>query len=46
MVVSDHLTPILKRTHTSEPTPFAWARKSELESPIARSGEFNETAAA
>lgn len=31
MVVSDHLTPISKRTHTSEPTPFAWASKKELE---------------
>ena len=30
MVVSDHLTPIAKRTHTGEPTPFAWASKSEL----------------
>ncbi len=32
MVVSDHFTPIVKKTHTSEPTPFAWGRKSELES--------------
>ncbi|MGD2126219.1 MAG: cofactor-independent phosphoglycerate mutase [Desulfobacteraceae bacterium] len=32
MVVSDHLTPIVKKTHTSEPTPFAWAGKQELES--------------
>jgi len=31
MVVSDHFTPIAKRTHTSEPTPFAWASKKELE---------------
>jgi 2,3-bisphosphoglycerate-independent phosphoglycerate mutase len=30
MVVSDHLTPIPKRTHTAEPTPFAWASKREL----------------
>jgi 2,3-bisphosphoglycerate-independent phosphoglycerate mutase len=30
MVVSDHLTPIPKRTHTAEPTPFAWASKTEL----------------
>jgi 2,3-bisphosphoglycerate-independent phosphoglycerate mutase len=30
MVVSDHLTPIPKRTHTGEPTPFAWASKREL----------------
>jgi 2,3-bisphosphoglycerate-independent phosphoglycerate mutase len=33
MVVSDHLTPIVKRTHTAEPTPFAWASKSELSRP-------------
>jgi 2,3-bisphosphoglycerate-independent phosphoglycerate mutase len=32
MVVSDHLTPIVKKTHTSEPTPFAWATKGELQS--------------
>ena len=31
MVASDHLTPIVKRTHTAEPTPFAWATKQELE---------------
>ncbi|MBN1105672.1 MAG: cofactor-independent phosphoglycerate mutase [Deltaproteobacteria bacterium] len=31
MVVSDHFTPIPKRTHTPEPTPFAWASKEELE---------------
>lgn len=32
MVVSDHFTPIIKKTHTSEPAPFAWADKSALES--------------
>ncbi len=32
MVVSDHLTPIPKKTHTHEPTPFAWASKAELAS--------------
>ena len=32
MVVSDHLTPIPIRTHTGEPTPFAWAGKKDLES--------------
>jgi 2,3-bisphosphoglycerate-independent phosphoglycerate mutase len=31
MVVSDHLTPIVKRTHTDEPTPFAWASREEIE---------------
>jgi len=31
MVVSDHFTPIVKKTHTNEPTPFAWAGKAELE---------------
>lgn len=34
MVVSDHYTPICKKTHTSEPAPFAWAGKEELESKI------------
>ncbi len=32
MVISDHFTPIARRTHTSEPTPFAWAAGHELES--------------
>jgi len=31
MVVSDHFTPICRRTHTGEPPPFAWAGKAELE---------------
>jgi 2,3-bisphosphoglycerate-independent phosphoglycerate mutase len=31
MVVSDHFTPIEKRTHTREPTPFAWSSKKELD---------------
>jgi 2,3-bisphosphoglycerate-independent phosphoglycerate mutase len=33
MVVSDHLTPVAKRTHTAEPAPFAWASKEELHGP-------------
>ena len=32
MVVSDHFTPIPIKTHTAEPTPFAWATRAELES--------------
>jgi 2,3-bisphosphoglycerate-independent phosphoglycerate mutase len=32
MVVSDHFTPIAKRTHTGEPAPFAWGTKKEIES--------------
>ncbi len=31
LVVSDHYTPISKRTHTIEPAPFAWATKSEID---------------
>lgn len=31
MVVSDHFTPIAKRTHTGEPAPVAWCSKKELE---------------
>jgi 2,3-bisphosphoglycerate-independent phosphoglycerate mutase len=31
MVASDHLTPIVRRTHTGEPTPFAWASGTELD---------------
>jgi len=44
LVVSDHLTPIVKRTHSSEPTLFAWAGKAELESG-SPPGAFNERAA-
>jgi 2,3-bisphosphoglycerate-independent phosphoglycerate mutase len=32
LVTSDHFTPITKKTHTPEPTPFAWASEKELES--------------
>lgn len=31
MVVSDHYTPTIKKTHTREPAPFAWASRQELE---------------
>ncbi len=44
MVVSDHLTPISKRTHTAEPTPFAWASKRELNRSEA-GGVFSENSA-
>lgn len=44
MVASDHLTPIVKRTHTPDPTPFAWATKQELEAP-AQGPPFTEAAA-
>jgi 2,3-bisphosphoglycerate-independent phosphoglycerate mutase len=44
MVVSDHLTPIAIRTHTAEPTPFAWAAKSEIEKNRADVG-FSEVTA-
>lgn len=30
LVISDHYTPISKRTHTAEPTPFACAEKSQI----------------
>lgn len=41
MVVSDHLTPIVKKTHTSDPTPFAWAEKGELEAGL-KGYHYNE----
>jgi len=44
MVASDHLTPIVKRTHTDEPTPFAWATKQELEG-LLQGPPFTERAA-
>jgi 2,3-bisphosphoglycerate-independent phosphoglycerate mutase len=30
MVVSDHFTPIVKKTHTNDPAPFAWADGNAL----------------
>jgi len=44
MIASDHLTPIARKTHTPDPTPFAWATKSELES-CARYRAFSESSA-
>ena len=44
MVVSDHFTPIVRRTHTTEPPPFAWATRNELKGP-GRKGVFSEAAA-
>jgi 2,3-bisphosphoglycerate-independent phosphoglycerate mutase len=44
MVASDHLTPISRRTHTDDPTPFAWASKRELEY-HAKGSRFSEAAA-
>jgi len=31
LIASDHYTPISKRTHTSDPTLFAWATKQQIE---------------
>jgi 2,3-bisphosphoglycerate-independent phosphoglycerate mutase len=44
MVASDHYTPICKKTHTSEPAPFAWAGKKELAS-VHESPGFTEASA-
>jgi len=44
MVVSDHLTPIVKRTHTGDPTPFACATKDALRS-VAAESAFTEISA-
>jgi 2,3-bisphosphoglycerate-independent phosphoglycerate mutase len=44
MIASDHLTPITRRTHVDDPTPFAWASKAELES-HAEGPRFSEAAA-
>lgn len=38
LVASDHFTPIVKKTHTSDPTPFAWATRKELEKTPVNSG--------
>lgn len=44
MVASDHLTPISRKTHTADPTTFAWATRDELNTGSAH-GSFTETAA-
>jgi 2,3-bisphosphoglycerate-independent phosphoglycerate mutase len=44
MVVSDHYTPIVEKTHTVDPPPFAWGKKEELESGTAGS-PFTEASA-
>jgi 2,3-bisphosphoglycerate-independent phosphoglycerate mutase len=38
LVASDHLTPISKKTHVNDPTPFAWASKKELTTPTKAPG--------
>ena len=38
MVASDHFTPISIKTHSSEPAPFAWASKKEIESGVGGRG--------
>lgn len=45
MVVSDHFTPIVKKTHTDDPTTFAWASGEELET-LSKEVPFTEKAAA
>jgi 2,3-bisphosphoglycerate-independent phosphoglycerate mutase len=45
MVATDHYTPISRRTHSTEPPPFAWAEGRELGKPAAEKG-FNEKHAA
>jgi 2,3-bisphosphoglycerate-independent phosphoglycerate mutase len=44
MVISDHFTPISKKTHTNDPTPFAWATKNEMRM-ITKGPTFTERAA-
>jgi 2,3-bisphosphoglycerate-independent phosphoglycerate mutase len=46
MVVSDHYTPVIKKTHTAEPAPFAWATRNELESASQVKGFTEKTAVA
>jgi 2,3-bisphosphoglycerate-independent phosphoglycerate mutase len=44
MVISDHFTPIVKKTHIADPTPFAWAGKKGLETSTGKP-PFTERAA-
>jgi 2,3-bisphosphoglycerate-independent phosphoglycerate mutase len=45
MVVSDHYTPIVEKTHTANPPPFAWAKKEELEANPPPESSFTEASA-
>ena len=44
IVASDHFTPICMKTHTSDPAPFAWAGRKELES-VSKGPGFTEKSA-
>jgi 2,3-bisphosphoglycerate-independent phosphoglycerate mutase len=44
MVVSDHFTPIVKKTHTNDPAPFAWADGNELKA-TRKQNTFTENSA-
>ena len=44
MVVSDHFTPIVKKTHVNDPAPFAWADGDELKA-ISKKNVFTENSA-
>jgi len=44
MIASDHLTPVSTKTHSAEPTPFAWGTRAELES-LLPAGVFSESSA-
>ena len=44
MVVSDHFTPIIKKTHTNDPTPFAWSDANALKS-LGKKNVFTENSA-
>jgi len=46
MVASDHLTPISVKTHTNDPTPFAWGGKEELAEKSKGPGFTEQSAAA
>ena len=45
MVLPDHRTPIIKKTHTSEPVPFAFCSAESLKEGSKRHGAFSEEAA-
>ena len=46
MVVSDHYTPLSIRTHSSEPPPFAWGDRGDLEASNGTRGFTEANAAA
>ena len=45
LVLPDHRTPIVKKTHTAEPVPFAFCSSKNIQEAAQKAREFNEVTA-